>query len=264
MHRTHAIPAALAALVLATAVPAAAQRADTFRWSGALEAGRTLTIEGINGGIEASPASGGEIEVVATKESEDGDVGEVRIDVHPTEDGVTICAVYPGMDGCGPVERRGRNRHGDDHDNDTVIEWVVRVPRGVHLDASTVNGKVEIRGLSGDVHASTVNGGIEVAAAGAVEATTVNGSITASTGAARWDGTLDFRTVNGSITLDLPAGTAADVEAKTLNGGLRTDFPLTIEAGREWGPRTMRGTIAGGGGRLRLETVNGGITLRRS
>ncbi len=144
-----------------------------------------------------------------------------------------------------------------------VIDFAISVPSGVAFDGSTVNGGIEVSGLSSDVEVSTVNGSIEVASAGTVEARTVNGSITASTGAASWSGTLDFQTVNGSIRLTLPASAAAAVSAKTLNGDFSSDFPLTVEAG-EWGPKQVSGSIGSGGGRLNLETVNGEIEIRKS
>jgi hypothetical protein len=48
-----------------------------------------------------------------------------------------------------------------------------------------------------------------------------------------------------------------------VNGGFSSDFPLTVEAG-SWGPKRVQGTIGSGGGRLNLETVNGGIAIRKS
>lgn len=245
---------AVTTLFLATlAAPAAAQRTEEFRWQGAVAAGETVTVHGINGGIEATPAAGDRVEVVAVKRGKESDPAEVRIDVRQDGRGVTICAVYPGQDACG----KGKVRK-----NDVEVEFAVRVPRGVHLAARTVNGSIDAKSLTGDVHATTVNGGIEVVAAGAVEATTVNGAIRASSGRASWSGTLAFKTVNGSIDVTLPASTNANVEAKTVNGSLSSEFPLTVEG--RWGPRRMEGTIGAGGGALRLETVNGAIRLNRA
>ena len=65
----------------------------------------------------------------------------------------------------------------------------------------------------------------------------------------------------GSITVELPSSVSARVEAKTVNGGIESDFPLTV-TGR-FGPRRVSGTIGGGGRDLRLETVNGGIHIRQ-
>ncbi len=255
------ITLATALLAAATAVPAAAQEADDFRWSGTVAAGRTVTILGLNGNVEATPAAGGAVEVIAEKRARRSDPEGVRIEVRETAEGVTICPVYPGRSGCPGEESGPRGRRNDR--NDVRVDFIVRVPAGVHLDASTVNGAVEARSLTGDVRAASVNGKIRVDAAGTVRASTVNGSIEATSGSARWTGELDFRTVNGSIDLALPAGASAAVEAMTVNGGLSTDFPLTIPAGRQWGPRKMEGTIGQGGGTLRLETVNGAIRLRR-
>ena len=71
------IATALAALFL-TAIPATAQREETFRWSGALAAGRTLEVRGMNGSIEARPSSGRSVEVVAVKQGEDDDPRQVH------------------------------------------------------------------------------------------------------------------------------------------------------------------------------------------
>ncbi|HYO46593.1 MAG TPA: DUF4097 family beta strand repeat-containing protein [Gemmatimonadota bacterium] len=256
----------LAALVVIVAAPAAAQREDTFRWSGQLAAGKTLEVRGLNGNIEARPASGRTVEIVALKKGEKDDPRTVDVEVIEEADGIRVCAIYPGEDG-DRVNTCGSSGHDDNGDNidenDVVVDFTVSVPSGVVFDAGTVNGGIDVSGLQADVRVSSVNGGIEVASSGTVEASTVNGSIKASTGSASWSGTLDFQTVNGSITLTLPAGASASISAETVNGGFSSDFPLTVEAGR-WGPKRVHGTIGSGGGRLNLETVNGGIAIRKS
>lgn len=255
--------AALAFVTLASA-PAVAQREDTFRWSGELAAGKTLEVRGLNGEVQARPSSGRTVEIVAVKRGDDDDPTAVDIEVVEGTDGIEVCAVYPG-------KRGARNSTcGHDHDdqdywedNDVVIDFTIAVPAGVAFDGSTVNGGIDVSGLTSDVSVATVNGGIEVASTGTVEAMTVNGSIDASMGAATWAGTLEFKTVNGSIHVSLPTGVAASVSAETLNGDFASDFPLTVEAG-EWGPKHVSGSIGSGGGRLELETVNGEIEIRKS
>ena len=80
-------------------------------------------------------------------------------------------------------------------------------------------------------------------------------------GDAGWNAALAFRTVNGSITLDLPPDLSAEVRANTVNGEISTDFPLAV-TGRV-SRRHVTGTIGGGGRRLDLDTVNGSVRLRR-
>ena len=233
-----------------------------FEWSGRVDRGKTIEIIGVNGPIRATAASGDQALVTATKrEGRRGDPDDVRIEVVEHGDGVTICAVYPSRDRDEPNECRphGRGRNSV-RNNDTKVEFTVRVPAGVDFVGRTVNGDVEADGLSGAVKAVTVNGDVEVSTSGVAEGRTVNGSIYAVLGSADWRGDLEFSTVNGTITVELPSGVGADVLASTVNGSIKTDFPLTVRG--RWGPREMRGTIGGGGPELRLSTVNGSIRLR--
>lgn len=239
---------------LALAAPALA---EDFAWRGRLSAGQTLEVRGINGGITAD-ASSGDAEVTAVKKARHSDPASVEIRTIEHAGGVTICAVYPTRGGgrANDCESGGNVRN-----NDVQVEFTVKVPAGVKLNARTVNGGVRIGDVDSDVDASSVNGSINVASTGLVKAETVNGSIEASMGRADWTGKLDFETVNGSITLDLPADLSADVDAETVNGRIDVDFPLSGNVHKT--KRELRGTIGGGGRSLELETVNGSISLRR-
>lgn len=243
---------------------AASQRSDEFRWRKSLSSGSVLEIKGVNGGVEATPASGGEVEVVATKRARRSDPSEVRVEVVEHAEGVTICAVYPSPEGKQPnVCAPGDGGHMSTRNNDVEVSFTVRVPAGVRFRGRTVNGDVEATNLTADVDASTVNGSINVSTAGLASAKTVNGSITATMGRADWSDALEFHTVNGAIELNMPAGLSTEVEAETLNGDIQTDFPLTV-TGR-FSKRHLTGTIGGGGGReLRLKTVNGSVAIRRA
>ena len=255
-------PAILAVLLLCAAPALGAQEEEVFRWSGTVEAGDRIEVEGINGFIHAEPGTGREVEVVARKHGEDDDPSSVQIEVIEHEDGVTLCALYPTPEGkprnrCAPGGE-GRMNNGR---NDVEVDFTVRVPSGVDFHGATVNGEVVAEGLSGRTVARTVNGSVRVSTAGVARAETVNGSIEARLGSADWDGTLDFETVNGAITVYLPDGVDADVSAETVNGSLETQFPLTVRG--RWGPKEMRGTLGSGGRGLKLETVNGSIHLLR-
>jgi hypothetical protein len=241
---------------------ATAAEQGEFRWHGPVAAGRVVEIKGVNGRIEANPAAGGEVEVVAVKTARRSDPDDVRIEVVQHEGGVTICAVYPSADGEPNTCKPGRGGHMSTRDNDTNVEFMVRVPAGVRFTGRTVNGEVEAHDLGADVEASTVNGSINITTAGLARAQTVNGSINAVMGRADWSDELEFKTVNGAIDLTFPAGLSAEFEAKTLNGQISTDFPMTVQG--TFSRRHMSGTIGNGGRELRLETVNGGVRIRRA
>jgi hypothetical protein len=247
----------------AHATPAPQRQGNEFRLSEPLAAGRTIEIRGINGNVSAEPASGGEFEVVAVKRARRSDPDEVRVEVVRHAEGVLICAVYPNPGGEPNTCEVGSQNRSHVHDNDTSVDFTVRVPTGVKFHGRTVNGNVGAERLGSDVLAQTVNGNIEVSTVGLARAQTVNGSIKAVVGRADWPAGLEFKTVNGGIDLTLPASLNARVEAKTLNGEITSDFPLTVSG--TYSRRRLSGTIGSGGDRqLILETVNGSVQIRRA
>jgi putative adhesin len=237
--------------------------AQDFQWRGRLATGQTIEIKGVNGDISASPSSSGEVEVTATKTARRSNPAEVRVEVVPGPDGVTICAVYPdgsdrGPNVCEPREGGRMNTR----NNDTQVHFDVRVPIGVTLAARTVNGEVRAESLQSDVNARTVNGSVRLSTTMTAEASTVNGSVIVTMGRMNTQDGATFRTVNGEIQLNLPAVVDANLRADTLNGSVRSDFPITVQGSMS--PRRLRGTIGNGGPELHVSTVNGGITLRRN
>jgi len=260
MRRLTVVAACGAATLLVTQAPRAHAQ---FHWQGRLATGKRLEIKDVNGDIRASAASGDQVEVTAIKHAQRSDTASVEIRVVPSEDGVTICAVYPPLRHEGPNDcTPGRSNHSHTENNDVVVDFTVHVPAGVVLSAHTVNGAVVAEGLGGNVEAVTVNGSVHLSTTGYAEARTVNGSITAALGRADWPDAMEFETVNGSVTLTLPPALATEVRAETVNGDIESDFPLMV-SGR-FGPRRLNGTIGNGGRRLELRTVNGGIRLKKS
>src|SRR5437773_6383823 len=243
---------ATAALALAPRT-AAAQR--EFHWKGPVAPGKVIEIKGVNGDVRASAGSG-DVEVTAVKRARKSDPDEVKIEVVQHEDGVTICAVYPSDGRRENTCEAGDGGHMNVRDNDVTVDFTVRVPAGVRFLGKTVNGDVAAADLSGDVEANTVNGSIRISTAGYAEAQTVNGEIVASLGRATWSDALEFRTVNGGITLDLPAGLSTEVRAKTVNGDIQTDFP-SLSRGGSAPPACAARSGAGGGGRRSRRGMGG-------
>lgn len=251
--------AGAALLLAATAVraQAPAQDANHWSWQGALAPGKTLEIRGVSGSIRAEPATGSQVVVRAEKHGRDDDPATVRIEVVPSDDGVTICAVYPGRSNT--CERGGG--HMSVHDNDVEVDFVAQVPAGVLFDGANVNGGVAASGLTARVELSTVNGSVTLeTASGEAQGNTVNGGIHATVRGSG-QGRLVFETVNGSIDLSLAGDLSADFSGETVNGSIESDFPVTM-TGRI-NPRHLEGKIGNGGRVLRLRTVNGGIRVHR-
>ena len=247
---------------LLAAGPAFAATSD-FRWSGPVASGRTVEIRNINGAIHAEASTGGTLEVIATRYSKKQDPESVRIEVFEGEEGrITFCTLYPSQKGkpANTCDERGVTNHGSN--SDVTVDYRVKVPAGVVLEAFTVNGNVKAVGMKGPVDARTVNGEIRVTTSSWAEATTVNGGVAVEMAARGWPENLEFRSVNGSIVLDLVGAPNASLRAETMHGDIDSDFPLEVTG--KIRKNRIQGTLGSGGKELALSTLNGSIELRKA
>jgi hypothetical protein len=150
--------------------------------------------------------------------------------------------------------------------------WSVRieiyVPATTGVAITTVNGSITVSDVQGLLQFHTVNGSVSlVGVGGNVEGKIVNGSIFIGVGGDHWAGqTLDVKTVNGSIEIEVPADCSAHVTASVVMGVINTNFPMQIPAG--WGlfGRSLSfdvGSGASAGSAIRMATTMGTIQLRR-
>jgi hypothetical protein len=262
----------LGVISLVAGVPARAQgekrtvfAPSDFHWQGNLKAGQTLEVVNTNGEIVANRASGDAASVVGMRGGSDDD-HELFIEVVEYADGVTICAVYAKDKAPGRCHRGGVSSSESSnwwgHGHRAKINFDVQVPRGVRLNAMTTNGRVHCTNLDSVVQAATTNGDVEVSTSEWASARTTNGGVRVSMGNAKWSGELELMTTNGSVDVTLPASAEFKVDAATTNGGIRSDFPITVQG--TFGPKTLSGTVGGGGRELKVATTNGGIELKKS
>jgi DUF4097 and DUF4098 domain-containing protein YvlB len=128
--------------------------------------------------------------------------------------------------------------------------------------AASGNGAVTVEGARGPVDARSGNGRVRVVTSvGPVAARTGNGDVDVRMDAIRGAGDLVFSTGNGRVVALRPADLAADVDASTGHGTVRTDFPVTV-SGRLT-PQRLQGRVGGGGRSVRLSSGNGNVELRR-
>ena len=141
------------------------------------------------------------------------------------------------------------------------VDWELEVPRAIDVEARTMNGGISIADVSGDLDFDALNGGIALSGVGGdVRGRTTNGGLRVELAGTRWEGRgLDAETTNGGVTLIVPEGYGAELEASTVNGGFDIDFPVTVR-GRIG--RTLRTTLGAGGPTIRAVTTNGGVRVR--
>jgi len=236
---------------------------EEFRWNGRIAPGSAIEIKGINGDLTTEAATSDLVEVIARKKARRSNPSGVAIKVVEHAGGVTICAVYPSADPENPNScEPGKGGHINVRNNDVQVDFTVRVPAGVGFIGRTVNGGISATSLSGNVMSSTVNGSVKISTSGYAQAKTVNGEISARIGDANWPESLEFTTVNGEISLDLPATVNTEIKAETFNGEISSDFPLSLL--NRMNRKHLDGRIGNGGRELILKTLNGSINLRRA
>lgn len=240
-----------------------ARAQDQWSRSYPLEAGGRLELINVNGRITAEPSEGAAVELTAVRTakatSEEGAkelLGRIEMREEVGESRVRVEVRVPRLSGAGGHE----------------VEWTVKVPRGVSVDLRTVNGGVHLSGLDGDVRARTTNGGIKASGllATAVDAAVTNGGVEVEL--AKVAGTVRLEAVNGGVSVLLPSTSQVDIAARTVNGGISVrdlDIQSDSEAARKEGAaqtyrRRLDGRLNGGGARVELETVNGGVRIGRA
>jgi DUF4097 and DUF4098 domain-containing protein YvlB len=142
------------------------------------------------------------------------------------------------------------------------VSYEIYVPRHSNLEAVTQNGGVSAESVEGDLDFQAMNGGIRVDdVAGDVRGETTNGGVSATLSGSSWRGRgLDLRTTNGGVSLTIPRVYNARLETGTTNGGMRIDFPITVQG--MIGKR-IQTQLGSGGPIVRVVTTNGGVRVRQ-
>src|SRR5260370_824831 len=212
----------------------------------------------MNGPISVERTPGNSAEVLVEKRWEHSTPQSVRLVALPGTSGVTICAVWGDEASCDP-EGHYEAVGGRGHRNDVAVRFKVLVPKGVAADVTTMDGALQIAGVTGALDATTLSGGIQAEVAGGpVTVKTVNVSIEATLGALA-SGGARIETVNGSVTVRLPEHVNATLDAGSVVGHVQADVPLQLTGSMD--PRHVQGSLGKGGPTLHVSTVNGEIRL---
>jgi DUF4097 and DUF4098 domain-containing protein YvlB len=192
--------------------------------------------------------------------------GEVRVTEHQTGNRVELDVKVP------PTHFNLGN---------TWVKIELQVPRETKADIHTSDGNIGANDLRGNTKLVTHDGNIECEGFdGALEANTGDGNIRArgkfnGLNLRSGDGNIDaevrpgsrmatswsVHSGDGQVTLRLPEGFAADVDAHTGDGRITVDLPLTTTAGVQ--SDTISGKLNGGGRILTIRTGDGSIHLAR-
>lgn len=225
------------------------KQSESFHQTYSLSSNGHLSLDNVNGDVHITGWDRDQVQVDAVKTVWSGtSLSDVAIQVDSRPDSVRIETKYHHY------------WFGDSH---WRVDYTLMVPKRASLDKiGLVNGTVNVESAAGEVNASSVNGRIKVRnLSGPADLSGVNGTISAVYDDSDISQPISLKTVNGAISLSLPANPNIALSARTLNGGISCDFPIAINAG--YVGHSLDGKLGRGGAAVHLNTVNGSISIRR-
>ncbi len=159
------------------------------------------------------------------------------------------------------------------------MQVMARVPLNTSLELDTVNnGNIVVDNVRGRLELSNVNGSITARnIVGTAVAETVNGRINLELDQVTSDSAMAFTTVNGDIDLAFPENFGADISIESRQNEIYSDFEVdvkpsspTVSRDRHRGgvkfevEQLLRLSINGGGTPVRIESLHGEVSLRKS
>jgi hypothetical protein len=241
----------LTAVLALLATAASAKVTEKFAQTYPLDANGSIRLENVNGSVEIIAWDKNEVSLEAEKTARDQEgLDRMHLKIDSSNRRLAIKTDY---------EKKWKFWE----TMQAEVHYKLRVPAGASLEKiDVVNSSIRLTGLKGTLDVEAVNGGIEaegLSGSGTFE--TVNGSIRVTYAVMPASGSIDLETVNGSCKLILPASAAFDLDADTVNGRVSCDFPITLEHS---GKRELSGAVNGGGTRVNLESVNGGLGVEKA
>ena len=232
-----------------------------------------ITLRTFDGSIEIRPWDKPEVEVIIEKRGPNKEA-IATLEVDATQSGNKV-----------NVEVKSPRRQGGLHFGPSAsAKLIVSVPATSDISARSGDGSIDVervtgrvdlrsgddsiraRDLSGDVSVETGDGSISMDGAfSGLHARSGDGSVkihagNGSTGASDWD----ISTGDGSVTLEIPDGFNAELDAHTGDGGVHVSGITLSNVTGEIRRNSVRGRIGSGGRTIRVRTGDGSITIKGS
>jgi DUF4097 and DUF4098 domain-containing protein YvlB len=236
------------------------QLREEFHQSYPLSADGRVSLENINGSVQITAWDRNEVKVDAVKRAYTRErLDEAKINVAANATSIYIKTEYPDRNQTFTNDNYGRRN------NPASVEYTLTVPRGARLDTiELINGGLDISGVGGNVKASSINGRVTARGLmGEARLSTINGRLEAVFDRLDASNPIMLNSVNGGVTLTIPSDSNAELKATTVHGGISNDFGLPVRRGKYVG-RDLSGRLGQGGTRVKLDNVNGSITINHA
>lgn len=230
---------------------------ERFQQTYPLNSNGRVRVSNINGSITVEAWDRNEVRVEAVKTADSREtLSDVEIKVDSRPDYLNIETDYQNW--------KSRSGEGWRENRRLKVDYRLTVPRTAVLnEIEAVNGSVTVSDMSNYTKVSAVNGQVKAMnLSGTAILSTVNGQTEAEFTTVQPTSKISLSTVNGQVTLLVPSDINATVKADTLNGNINNAFGLPVRKGQYIG-RNLHGRIGSGGADIKLNSVNGGLTINR-
>ena len=228
---------------------------ERFEQTYPLNANGTVNVSNINGSITIEAWDRSEVKFESIKKaSTKEDLEKVRVNISPEPQRFTV-----------DVDYGRRNWVAVNGTSDVEVTMKLTVPKGAVLRSiQTVNGSITVSDVaSPDAKIVAVNGNVTMEnIRGNVDLSTVNGQVKAGLHQVERGRRISLSTVNGSVDLSIPSDTSSILRIESMNGEISSDFGLTVKKGKFVG-RSINARLGGGDGLIRLNSVNGNLSVQR-
>jgi DUF4097 and DUF4098 domain-containing protein YvlB len=216
-----------------------------------------VNVSNVNGSIIVEAWDRKEIKLEAVKIADSREnLADVDIKIDARQDSFSVEADYEDTRNRGNKAWTGARK--------LEVQFRLSVPRTALLnEIETVNGSVTVSNFVNFTKVSAVNGEVKATnLRGNANLSTVNGTVEAIFDRLDTGSKISLETVNGRVNLIIPSDSNATITADTLNGSINNDFGLPVRKG-EYVGRDLYGRIGNGNVEIRLNSVNGGLTIGR-
>lgn len=144
-----------------------------------------------------------------------------------------------------------------------VVDIGLTIPRHASIEIEATSANIRLESVRGPVSVKTTNGPVyALNLAGNVTIESTHGPLRAAFDVVRDEQIILVKNIHGEIRVQLPGAVAAWLKARTVHGGLKSDFAASLEDDPE-NARVINVALNGGGAHVTCENQNGNIILQR-
>jgi DUF4097 and DUF4098 domain-containing protein YvlB len=132
------------------------------------------------------------------------------------------------------------------------------------LRAKSASGEVTVEDVTGSINASSASGNVRVKdASGTVNASAASGNVDVEMTRVEGAENMEFTSASGNVYVKAPASLDATVDMSSVNGTLKTDFPLEVKEPQYGSRRSAHGRLGNGSRSLKIRSASGDVSLVR-